>query len=255
MLDIRQINKALNVSDKFDKIMSDHESKRKILISESLSLQQTAADKIKEASSIPNVSHLVDELESSIAQSMANIKDDILAWAHSEQAAANDVVLGSMQAVDQFYSHCESYKQCLSVCGERGKYAVALIMAGTIENPVQHLIPEIDQAKPHHLYTLALSLGISETNVNDAKKQKKLLDKIEALTIPESLISEPVNDGGRYVRNLTVDDFSLVFGTDGTSMYKYFISCLNNDTVNQSIKDVKSAIDFKIWRMSHSKVL
>lgn len=255
MLDLNQVNQALNVSDKFDKIMSDHESKRKILISESLSLQQTAADKIKEASSIPNVSHLVDELESSIAQSMANIKDDILAWAHSEQAAANEVVLSSMQAVDQFYSHCESYKQCLSVCGERGKYAVALIMVGIIENPVQHLIPELDQAKPYHIYMLALSLGVSETIVNDAKKQKKLLDKIEALTIPDNLISEPVSNGGRYVKDLTEDDFSLAFGAEGTSMYKHFNSCLTNDTVDKSIKDVSSATDFKIWRMTHSKVL
>ena len=255
MLDVNQVNQALNVSAKFDKIMSAHESKREILISESLSLQQTAADKIKEASSIPNVSHLVDELEASIAQSMANIKDDILAWAHSEQAAANDVVLGSMQAVDQFYSHCESYKQCLSVCGERGKYAVALIMANIIENPVPNLIPEIDQAKPYHLYTLAVALGCSETNVIDAKKQKKLLAKIEALTIPEALTNEPVNTGGRYVKNLTEEDFMLVFGTDGTSMYKHFKSLLTNDTVDKSINNVSSATDFKIWRMTHSKVL
>jgi hypothetical protein len=255
MLDVNQVNQALNISDKFDKIMSDHESKRKILISESVSLQQTAADKIKEASSIANVSHLVDELEANIAKSMANIRKDLLAWAHSEQAAANDVVLGSMQAVDMFYTRCESYKECLAVCGERGKYAVALIMANIIENPVPHLIPEIDQAKPYHIYMLALSLGVSETNVNDAKKQKKLLDKIEALTIPEALTNESVNTGGRYVKDLTEDDFSLVFGAEGISTYKHFKACLINDTVDKSINNVSSATDFKIWRMTHSKVL
>ncbi|MGL6124686.1 MAG: hypothetical protein ACRC1W_17185 [Shewanella sp.] len=133
-----------------------------------------------------------------------------------------------------------------------GAITTALIATGQLINNVPHLISPLFDLKPFVLYALATKLDLASEAVAAAKESSALVDAIATQLITSTLQPAPQAQAGRYIADLSREDFLLTFGD--ASFFETYQQGLKNPELNAAFQEFKSASDYKFYRTAANSV-
>lgn len=260
MLSIEQVETELtptmaSIEDALNSVIERAQEAKRLAIAEAVELEQRAATLRLEADKAPQADDIKADIVKGRNDALTAIKQAIIDWSASEAPQSNLVQLGAMQAVQTMYTRCRTFDDCINHLNGRGKLAVIMIAVGFLDNPVPHIIPELDKMKPFMLYEIAESMNLADGFVDEAKRYKALLDKVESLNLPLFATVKQDLSKGRYVANLSLDDFKLVYGTTAQEALNSFNASKSHPELASGLAAITSAMAYKIWQSKNAVVM
>lgn len=263
MLDIEQVmngkpqanEQAAPLSQRLADRIEAHKLKRAEHIAEATRLEAKAKAERAKASNRADFDDLRAEAESERREALASLASGLKEWANSkmESPVFNMGVTQAIGYIDSHYTGKQplSFDTACGIMSGRGAHLLVLMAAGVVENTLPDLVTELDKLPPFKLYALANACGVLSDEVSDAQEAAKTLELINAqgIVAPVSYGFDP-SVRGRFVHDLSHEDFLLVFGAEGENRMRSYKASKDSGLLadNEAFQAIKSATDYKIWQ-------
>lgn len=254
------------VSD-LESVVSSHKLEREDIDARAVELERQASDLRKSGHGInEQLEVMLKDVQKQRLAYMECLRDEILEWCSGYSPMQDNALFKAAQLTTELRLNARTFEGCVNFGGDSlssgrfslyngiGEVAVALMACGKLVNTVPNLVPKIADMKPYRVYMLATKLGLGCEAMVNAKACVELSERIQFELLANTYARAPIDDNkGRYINNLSREDFILTFGNE--SFITTYKEGLSDPERAETFRGFKNAADYKIWRTTNAVIL